>query len=218
MSGASWNFAQEFVKLPPGHGRRVFEPGSAAPARNDPDGLAASEALEALTSFPDPDFPTFDTNEVQSLWEVGEVALMEHWGLRGARILSGDNTPPEIVKATVLATAPRSEAGGRLATTLWWDRFTIAAHTSDEGAAASFPAMLNGITPARVADNPALVGWLGEGYASMPASAGVVVSDQGGAAPCLMTPCMGLMHSALGDNLATFLKCPASAQEALDTI
>ena len=89
MSGASWNFAQEFVKLPPGHGRRVFEPGSAAPARNDPDGLAASEALEALTSFPDPDFPTFDTNEVQSLWEVGEVALMEHWGLRGARILSG---------------------------------------------------------------------------------------------------------------------------------
>ncbi len=218
VSGAGWNLAQEFVNLHLGHGGRFFEPGSAEPAINSPEGLAALEALKALTSYSDPDFLTFDSNSVQALWEAGEVALMLHWGSRGAGILSGDNTTPEIVASTVLAAAPSATADGRPATTLWWDGFTIAANTSDEDAAASFQAMLNGITPERVAENSALAVWLGEGYEPTPASAGVIASAQGGAAPYPMTPYMGLMHTALGDNLAPFLQGSASAEETLESI
>ncbi len=218
VSGAGWNLAQEFVNLHLGHGGRFFEPGSAAPAINSPEGLAALEALKALTSFSDPDYLTFDSNSVQSLWEAGEVALMLHWGSRGAGILSGDNTTPEIVESTVLAAAPSAGADGRPATTLWWDGFTIAVNTSDEDAAASFQAMLNGITPERVAENSGLAVWLGEGYEPTPASAGVVASAEGGAAPYPMSPYMGLMHSALGENLAPFLQGNASADETLETI
>ncbi|MCC5984828.1 MAG: extracellular solute-binding protein [Rhodobacteraceae bacterium] len=218
VSGAGWNLAQEFVNLHLGHGGRFFEPGSAAPAVNSPEGLAALESLKALTGFSDPDYLTFDSNSVQALWEAGEVALMLHWGSRGAGILSGDNTTSEIVESTVLAGAPRATADGRPATTLWWDGFTIAANTSDEDAAASFQAMLNGITPERVAENSALAVWLGEGYAPTPASAGVIASAEGGAAPYPMTPYMGLMHTALGDNLAPFLQGSASAEETLETI
>ncbi|MCC5957339.1 MAG: extracellular solute-binding protein [Natronohydrobacter sp.] len=218
VSGAGWNLAQEFVNLHLGHGGRFFEPGSAEPAVNSPEGLAALEALKALTSFSDPDYLTFDSNSVQSLWEAGEVALMLHWGSRGAGILSGDNTTAEIVASTVLAAAPKAEEGGRPATTLWWDGFTIAANTSDEDAAASFQAMLNGIKPERVAENSALAVWLGEGYTPTPASAGVVASAEGGAAPYPMTPFMGLMHTALGDNLAGFLQGSATAEETLETI
>ncbi len=218
VSGAGWNLAQEFVNLHLGHGGRFFQPGSAEPAINSPEGLAALEALQALTSFSDPDYLTFDSNSVQSLWEAGEVALMLHWGSRGAGILSGDNTTDEIVESTVLAAAPKASADGRPATTLWWDGFTIAANTSDEDAAASFQAMLNGITPERVAENSELAVWLGEGYEPTPASAGVIASAEGGAAPYPMSPYMGLMHTALGDNLAPFLQGNASAEETLETI
>ena len=218
VSGAGWNLAQEFVNLHLGHGGRFFEPGSAEPAINSAEGLSALEALKALTSFSDPDYLTFDSNSVQSLWEAGEVALMLHWGSRGAGILSGDNTTSEIVESTVLAAAPSAEAGGRPATTLWWDGFTIAANTSDEDAAASFQAMLNGFTPERVAENSGLAVWLGEGYEPTPASTGVIASAEGGAAPYPMTPYMGLMHTALGDNLAGFLQGSATAEETLETI
>lgn len=218
VSGAGWNLAQEFVNLYLGHGGAFFEPGSAAPAINNDTGIAALEALQALTSFSDPDFLTFDSNSVQALWEAGEVALMLHWGSRGAGILSGENAASEIVEATVLASAPIVEEAGRPATTLWWDGFTIAANTSDENAEASFIAMLHGITPERVAENSALAVWLGEGYEPTPASAGVIASAEAGAAPYPMTPFMGLMHTALGDNLASFLQGNATAEETLETI
>ena len=218
VSGAGWNLAQEFVNLYLGHGGSFFEPGSAAPAINNEAGLATLEALKALTGFSNPDYLTFDSNSVQALWEAGEVALMLHWGSRGAGILSGDNSSSEIVESTVLAAAPSVEGVGRPATTLWWDGFTIAANTSDADAEASFLAMLNGITPERVAANSELAVWLGEGYTPTPASAGVIASAQAGAAPYPMTPFMGLMHTALGDNLAGFLQGNASAEETLETI
>lgn len=218
VSGAGWNLAQEFVNLYLGHGGSFFEPGSAAPAMNNEAGLAALAALKALTSYSNPDYLTFDSNATQALWEAGEVALMMHWGSRGAGILSGENSTPEIVSSTVLAAAPTVEGQSRPATTLWWDGFTIAANASDADAAASFQAMLNGITPERIAENSALAVWLGDGYEPTPASAGVVASAQGGAASYPMSPYMGLMHTALGDNLAGFLQGSASAEETLDTV
>lgn len=218
VSGAGWNLAQEFVNLYLGHGGSFFEPGSAAPALNSEAGLAALDSLKALTSYSNPDYLTFDSNSVQALWEAGEVALMLHWGSRGAGILSGENSSSDIVEATVLAAAPTVENGGRPATTLWWDGFTIATNTSDADAEASFLAMLNGLTPERVAANSELAVWLGEGYEPTPASAGVLASAQGGAAPYPMQPYMGLMHTALGDNLAPFLQGSASAEETLETI
>lgn len=218
VSGAGWNLAQEFVNMYLGHGGSFFEPGSAAPAINNEAGIAALEALKALTSFSNPDFLTFDSNSIQALWEAGEVALMLHWGSRAAGILSGENATPEITAATTLAAAPTVEGQSRPATTLWWDGFTIAANVSDEDAEASFIAMLNGITPERVAENSALAVWLADGFEATPASAGVLASAQGGAAPYPMTPFMGLMHTALGDNLAGFLQGTATAEETLETI
>ncbi|MGY6549941.1 MAG: ABC transporter substrate-binding protein [Roseinatronobacter sp.] len=218
VSGAGWNLAQEFVNLYLGHGGRFFEPGSAAPAINNETGLAALASLQALTSFSDPDFLTFDSNSVQALWEAGEVALMLHWGSRAAGILSGDNTSSDIVAATTLAAAPSVEAGGRPATTLWWDGFTIAANVSDADAEASFIAMMNGISPEQVMANSELAVWLSDGFEPTPASAGVLASAQAGAAPYPMSPYMGLMHTALGDNLAGFLQGTATAEETLETI
>lgn len=218
VSGAGWNLAQEFVNLYLGHGGSFFEPGSAAPAINNDTGIAALNALKSLTSYSNPDYLTFDSNTVQALWEAGEVALMLHWGSRGAGILSGENGVDGVAENTVLAAAPVVEGQTRPATTLWWDGFTIASNTSDADAEASFLAMLNGITPDRIAANSDLAVWLADGYTPTPASAGVIASAQGGAAPYPMTPFMGLMHTALGDNLAGFLQGSATTEETLETI
>lgn len=218
VSGAGWNVAQEFVNLYLGHGGAFFEAGSAAPAINNEAGLAALEALKALTDYSNPDYLTFDSNSVQALWEAGELALMLHWGSRGAGILDAEGSSPEIVENTVLAAAPVVEGQTRPATTLWWDGFTIAQNVSDADAEASFIAMMNGLTPQRIAENSALAVWLSDGYEPTPASAGVIASAQGGAAPYPMQPYMGLMHTALGDNVAPFLQGTASAAETLETI
>jgi ABC-type glycerol-3-phosphate transport system substrate-binding protein len=217
-SGAGWNLAQEFVNLYLGHGGSFFEPGSAAPAINNDAGVATLEALKALMSYSNPDYLTFDSNSVQALWEAGEVALMLLWGSRGAGILDDEGSTPEVVGSTVLAAAPVVEGQTRPATTLWWDGFTIAANVSDADAEASFLAMLNGLTPERVAANSDLAVWLAEGYQPTPASAGVIASAQGGAAPYPMQPYMGLMHTALGDNIAPFLQGTATAEETLATV
>jgi len=78
--------------------------------------------------------------------------------------------------------------------------------------------MMRGISPEVVAANAAAAVWLSPAYEPTPASAGVIASAQGGAAPYPMLPYMGLMHTALGDNLAAFLQGTASAAETLETI
>ncbi len=218
VSGAGWNLAQEFVNFYLGHGGQFFEPGSAAPSINNDAGIAALEAIRAMTSYANPDYLTFDSNAVQALWEAGEVALMLMWGSRGAAILDDEGSTPEVVSSTVLAAAPVVESSGRMVTTLWWDGFTIARNVSDEDAEASFIAMMNGLTPERIAENSALAVWLAEGYSPTPASAGVIATAQSGAVPYPMVPYMGLMHTALGDNIAPFLQGSASASETLETI
>ena len=218
VSGAGWNLGQEFNNLFLGFGGQFFQPGSAAPAINSPAGVAALEALRALTSYSDPDYLTFDSNAVQARWESGQVALALLWGSRAAGVLDAEGSTPEVVAATRLAGAPVVAATGRPATTLWWDGFTIARNVSDADATASFQAMMAALAPANVTANSALAVWLAEGYQPTPAATGVTESVARGAAPYPMVPYIGLMHTALGENLAAYLQGTATAEETLATI
>jgi multiple sugar transport system substrate-binding protein len=98
---------------------------------------------------------------------------------------------------------------------LWWDGFAIASNVSDEDAAASFQAMMVGIGSDVVEANQDAAVWLNPSYLATPSSAGVIASAQAGAKPYPMLPYVGLMHSALGDNLAEFLQGSESAEQAL---
>lgn len=218
VSGAGWNVAQEFNNLFLGFGGQFFQPGSAAPALNSPAGVAALEALKALTSYSDPDYLTFDSNAVQARWESGQVALALHWGSRAAGILDAEGSTPEIVAATRLASAPVVAATGRPATTLWWDGFTIARNVSDADAAASFQAMMAALAPQNITANSALAVWLADGYQPTPAALGVTESVARGAAPYPMVPYIGLLHTALGENLAAYLQGTATAEETLAAV
>lgn len=212
---AGWNLGEEFVNMYLGLGGSFFKPGTAEPSINNETGVAALNTLKALADYANPDFLTFDSNATAALWEGGSLALATMWGSRGGPILDDEGSTPEIVSATVLTGAPTVAGGSTPASTLWWDGFTIAANISDEDAEASFVAMMNGIRDEVVMANNDAAVWLSPVYEPGPASAGVAATANSGTVPYPMLPYMGLMHSALGDNLAEFLQGSESAEQAL---
>lgn len=210
-----WNLGEEFVNMYLGMGGAFFAPGSAQPAINNATGVATLEMLRQLVGYSNPDYLTFDSNATQALWESGQVALATLWGSRAGGILDAEGSTPEVVSATMLAGAPTVAGGSIPASTLWWDGFTIAANVSDAEAEATFRAFMHAMAPERIAAASDQAVWLAPGYAPTPAATGVFATAQGGAAPYPMEPYMGLMHTALGDNLAEFLQGQESAEQAL---
>lgn len=210
-----WNLAEEFVNMYLGMGGSFFKPGTAEPAINSETGVKTLTMLKDLVAYSNPDFLTYDSNATQALWESGNLALATMWGSRAGAIMDAEGSTPEIIAATALAGAPTVGGGSIPATTLWWDGFTIAKNISDADAEASFVAMLNGLTPENIAANNDAAVWLSSSYTPGPAAVGVIASAQAGALPYPMEPFMGLLHTALGDNLSEFLQGSESAEQAL---
>lgn len=209
-----WNLGEEFVNMYMGTGAPFFKPGTAEVAINNENGVAALNMLKALTEHSNPDFLTFDSNATQALWEGGKLAIATMWGSRGGGILDGEGSSDEVVSNTVLAAAP-TFMGNNVASTLWWDGFTIAKNISDEDAEATFKALMNGISDNVVMANNDAAVWLSAAYKPSAASAGVAATAAAGAKPYPMLPFMGLLHGALGAELSDFLQGNESAEQAL---
>lgn len=210
-----WNVAAEFVNNYLATGNEFFEPGSARLAIDNEDGLLVLETMKTMLSYMDQDWATFDPNSIKPLWEANENALSISWGSRAGAYIAEDNPSPEIAANTAFAASPTIGDYAIPATALWWDGFTIASNISDEDAEASFRAMMNGLSPEMMAENMDAAVWLIDGYQPSPAAAGVMANLNAKARPYPMLPYMGLLHTALGDNLAEFLQGKESAEQAL---
>ena len=210
-----WNIAAEFVNTYLGTGNDFFEPGSAKLAIDNEDGLAVLETMKEMTGYMSQDWATYDSNAQKPVWEAGEVALAISWGSRAGAYIADDSPAPEIAAKTQFAAAPTIGGNSIPSAALWWDGFTIAKNIPDEDAEASFRAMMVGISPETMEANRDAAVWLIEGYEPSRAATGVVADLQGGARPYPMLPYMGLLHTALGDNLAEYLQGNESAEQAL---
>ena len=210
-----WNVGESFNLAFLAHGGQFFEPGTANPTVNSEAGVAALNTLKALVEYAHPDHLTHASNETQALWEAGEAALGIMWGSRGAAVLDDEGSTEEVTSNTVLSAAPSVEAGGVPGATLWWDGFTIASNVSDEEAAATFAALASALNPEMVAANNDDAVWLLDGFTPGQAAEGVSATAAAGAAPYPMLPQIGLMHNALGAELADFLQGNESAEDAL---
>jgi maltose-binding protein MalE len=213
---AGWNLAQEFVNMYLGYGGAFFAPGTAEVSINNAQGVDALNMMKSLSEYMNPDFLTHDSNATQAEWEAGNVALMNMWGSRMQNLMDDVGSEPVVYENTKVA-GPMTVGGGTSpATTLWWDGWTVAKNVSDADAAATFQAMAYASSPDILTPetmNQAV--WLLAGYTPDAVSEGVLAAVSAGTTPYPMLPYMGLLHTALGDNLADFLQGKESAEQAL---
>lgn len=212
-----WDLAEEFVNMYLGTGAEFFVPGTAELAIENEQGVQALDMLAQLSTYMNADYVTYNTNAVQPVWESGEVAMYTGWGSRAGAYIDPAEGYPEIAEDTAFGAAPTIGGGSIPASSLWWDGFVIAQNISDADAEASFRAMVHAMSP-DLLDDPAQAGaavWLIKGYEPTPAAEGVVANLQAGTRPYPMVPYMGLLHTALGDELAQFMQGQESAEEAL---
>ncbi|MCL3880849.1 extracellular solute-binding protein [Marivita sp. GX14005] len=216
---AGWNLAQEFTNMYIGHGGQFYEPGTAQISINNEQGVATLEMMKALSEYMNPDYLTHDSNGTQAEWEAGNVALMHMWGSRMQILMDDEGSEPQVYENTRVG-PPLTVAGGDTpASTLWWDGWTVAKNISDQDAEATFKAMAHATSPQLLnEENMDQAVWMIEGYRSAPVSEGVAAAIQMGTQPYPMLPHHGLLHTALGDNIADFMQGKESAEQALSDI
>lgn len=213
-----WDLAAEFVNMYLGTGGEFFADGSAELAIDNDNGRKVLDTMRAMTTFMNPDYLTYDANELNKLWDAGSVALMNQWGSLAGAAVDASKANPDVAANTGFAAAPTIGGGTTPAAALWWDGFTIATNISDEDAAASFQAMVHGISPETVAANSAVATWLVAGYTPGPTAIGVIGNANGGARAYPMQPYMGLLHTALSSELADFIAGKEEADQALTDV
>ena len=210
-----YDLAEEFVNMYVGFGGEFFKPGTATATIDNEKGVKALAMMKALTRYMGPDYMTYNTNSIKPLWEAGQVVIHDGWGSRAAALIDPSGAAPDVARNTVLAAAPTVGGGTVPAATLWWDGFVLAKNISDQDAEASFRAMMHAIRPEVAKQNAAVTVWLIKGYQPTPAAAGVVATIKAGAKPYPMLPYMGVLFTAIGDNLAKFMQGQQTAEQAL---
>ena len=213
-----WDLAAEFVNLYLGTGGNFFADGAADLAIDNDNGRKVLATMRAMTGFMNPDYLTYDANELNKVWDAGNVALMQQWGSLAGAAIDATTANPDIAANTGFAAAPTLNGGTIPAAALWWDGFAIARNISDEDAAVSFQAMVHGISPETIAAHPDAATWLVAGYTPGPAAVGVIANATGGARAYPMQPYMGLLHTALSAELADFIAGKEAADQALTDV
>ncbi len=214
---AGWNLAQEFNNMFLGFGGSHFMDGSAEPNINNEAGVNTLNMMKALSEYMNPDFLTHDSNATNAEYRAGNIALLNMWGSRAASQTTADGVTDEVKNGHAIA-GPMTVGGGSTpASTLWWDGWTVAKNISDEEAEATFIAMMNGIRPDLMGDEAVRTQavWLIDGYAPTDAAVGVFEAAKASTTPYPMLPYMGLMHTALGNELPDFMNGSESAEQTL---
>lgn len=199
-----------------GHGGEFYKPGTAEPSINNEQGVAALTMMKDLSAYMNPDFLTHDSNATGAEMEAGNVIMMNMWGSRIGKLQDDEGAPAEIA-TNIHVSGPMTVGGGdHPATTLWWDGWTVAKNISDEDAEATFLAMKNGISPSILNDETmGQAVWMIEGYTPAPVNQGVFDSISAGSTAYPMLPYHGLMHTALGNEIADFMTGKEDAAKTL---
>ncbi|RED13145.1 ABC transporter substrate-binding protein [Pontivivens insulae] len=212
---AGWNLAQDFNNMFLGFGG-TFVNDDNTPNINTEAGMNALEMMAALTEYMDPEYLTSDSTYVQQQFQQGKIAMANLWASRAGAM--NDEAESQVVGLVSGAAAPVAMEGGAPATTIWWDGIVVAANISDEEAENAFRVAMEGLDTEMVTSNNDAAIWLIEGFEPGALAEGAIATAVAGPAPYPSTTQMGLMHSAIGNNVADFLTGAATAEATLQAI
>ena len=214
---AGWNIAQDFNNMYLGFGGQFYD-ASGNPTVNNEAGVNALEMMKALTAYMDPEYLSADSTYVQQQFQQGKIAMANLWASRGGAM--DDDAESQVVGQVYAAAAPVAVDGGPPATTLWWDGVVIARNISDEEAEAAFRVVLEGLDTDMVTAHNDDAIWLIDGYAPGRLAEGAIATAVASPAPAAYpsTTEMGLIHTALGNELPAFFTGEKSAEETLAAV
>jgi len=214
---SGWNLAQEFVNMYPGYGGQFFNADNTTAVNSDA-GMKALETMAKTLDYTDPEVLVSDSTYVQQQFQQGKIAMSNLWASRGGAM--DDPAESSVVGKVRMAAAPKAMADGAPATTLWWDGIVIAANITDEEADAAFRLAMEGLDEEMVKANNEAAIWLIKGYAPGPLAEGAIATATASpSAPAYpSTTQMGLLHTALGNELPAFLTGERDAAATLTAI
>jgi ABC-type glycerol-3-phosphate transport system substrate-binding protein len=214
---SGWNLAQEFVNMYPGFGGQFFNDDNTT-AVNSEAGLKALETLKKMLDYTDPEVLVSDSTYVQQQFQQGKIAMANLWSSRAGAM--NDAAESQVVGKVAMAAAPRAMEGGAPATTLWWDGIVIAKNISDDEADAAFRLAMEGLDGDMVTANNDAAIWLVPGYQPNELAAGAIATATADPAPPAYpsTTQMGLLHTALGNELPAFLTGERDAAATLAAV
>lgn len=214
---AGWNIAQDFNNMFLGFGGS-FVNDDGTPNVNTEAGVKALEMMARLTEFMDPEYLVSDSTYVQQQFQQGTIAMANLWASRAAAMDNADES--QVVGLVNTAAAPLAMSGGAPATTLWWDGFVIATNITDEEAEAAFQVALEGMDTQMVMENNEDAIWLVPGYQPNRLAEGAIATATASPAPQSYPSSteMGLMHTALGNQLSAFFTGELSAEDTLEAV
>jgi len=214
--GGSWKTTWlEFVNMYLGYQGEFFKEGN-LPAVNNEKGVAALEMMKRLAKYMDPEYLTSDSTYVQQQFQQGKIAMANFWASRAAAM--DDPKESQVVGKVKTAAAPAPVKGSIPAATLWWDGVVIAKNITDKEAEAAFRVAMEGLDKDMVQANNDVAIWLIDGYKPSPATGGATATAAAGAKPYPASTKMGLMQTAIANNIADCLTGRQTAKQTLEDI
>ncbi|MEK9764292.1 MAG: ABC transporter substrate-binding protein, partial [Deltaproteobacteria bacterium] len=170
--------------------------------------------LKDMTNYMDPEYLVADSTYVQQQFQQGKIAMAVLWATRAAAM--DDAKESKVVGKVKMAAAPATTSGSLPASTLWWDGVVLATNMSDQQAEDAFQLLMEGIDTDMVTKNNDAAVWLINGFKPGPMAMGAAATAENGALPYPNGMQMGLMHTALGNNVADFLTGKETADQTLN--
>ncbi|MFK7879996.1 ABC transporter substrate-binding protein [Roseobacter sp.] len=214
---SGWNLGQDFNNMYAGFGGAFFNDDNTT-AVNSEAGLKSLEMMKAMTEFTDPEVLVSDSTYVQQQFQQGKIAMANLWSSRAGAM--NDEAESQVVGKVAMSAAPKAVDGGVPATTLWWDGIVIAKNITDEEADAAFRLAMEGLDTEMVKSANDAAIWLIPGYEPTDIAQGAIETAMANPAPPAYpsTTQMGLLHSALGNELPAFFTGERGAEETLIAI
>ena len=214
---SGWNLAQEFNNMYAGTGAPYFNADNTTAVNSDA-GVKALEVMKASMEYMDPEVLVSDSTYVQQQFQQGKIAMANLWASRGGAM--NDEAESQVVGKVAMASAPMLMAGGAPATTLWWDGIVIASNITDEEADAAFRLAMEGLDKEMVMANNDAAIWLIDGYAPSDVATGAIATATANpSAPAYpSTTQMGLLHTALGNELPAYMTGDRDAAATLEAV
>lgn len=207
-----WDLATEFTNLHVAGGGRFFQPGSAEPAFDSPEGVATVELMRELTRHLSPSYLSSTSDDVMNLLQQGRAAMGVLWASRAARM--DDPAASRVVGLMGFEPTPAVRSGGPSAAHLFWDGIVFPRNNrSQREVAMALVAHALRADSIRAGSDSAI--WIHSAYRPNRFGAGVAAAARSGAPAWPPQPYFDYAHTEIGKALPEALVGTMTARQAL---